>query len=258
MTVHEMVKVCQKPLKRHTDTVARRLVKKFPSLTDTNLENDTVLGTGFESLAVQLKYRVENVNRTPGKEIDTEVSPEDGEEPVSKKKKSSYGCVNHNPTDIPDGETLESLLEKKVELVRKFGEGERSWQMDDINDLMDLTFYLQRKDINKCKTVLDFQPTWPFLFQESGLLIHFRKLMAVDLDSASTEPKVVKLLSYLKTQNVSKYPVQFRNAATHVLEDLAKIDDASRDVRLSASVLLLMAFFKEDSESLFVEADVRS
>jgi hypothetical protein len=25
---------------------------------------------------------------------------------------------NHNPTDIPDGETLESLLEKQVELAR--------------------------------------------------------------------------------------------------------------------------------------------
>jgi len=45
MTVHEMVKVCQKPLKRHTDTVARRLVTKFLSLVDTNLENDMILDT---------------------------------------------------------------------------------------------------------------------------------------------------------------------------------------------------------------------
>ena len=32
--------------------------------------------------------------------------------------------------------------------------------MDVINDLMDLTF-LQHYDINKCKTVHHFQPTWP-------------------------------------------------------------------------------------------------
>ena len=31
---------------------------------------------------------------------------------------------NRNPKDIPDGGTLESLLEKQVELARKFGEGE--------------------------------------------------------------------------------------------------------------------------------------
>jgi hypothetical protein len=39
---------------------------------------------------------------------------------------------------------------------------------------------------------------------------------------------------------------------------MAVVEDANRDVRLSASVLPLMAFFKEDSESLFIEADVRS
>jgi len=135
----------------------------------------------------------------PGKETDMEFSLEDGEEPVPKKKKNSYGCVNHNPTDIPDGETLESLLEKQVELARKFGEGQQVWQIDVINDLMDLTFFLQRKDINKPKTVLDLQLTWPFLFQESGILIYFRKLITADLNSASNKPLVMKLLAYLRT-----------------------------------------------------------
>jgi len=66
--------------------------------------------------------------------------------------------------------------------------------MDVINDFMDLTF-LQHCDINKCKTVIDFQPTWPLLFQESGMLIHFRKLMNVDLDFASTKPREVAGIS---------------------------------------------------------------
>lgn len=86
------------------------------------------------------------------------------------------------------------------------------------------------------------------------MLVRFKIL----LDSLSIDPKVLKLLQFMKTQNVGKYPQKFKNAATHVLEDMAMVEDANRDVRLSASVLPLMAFFKEDSESLFIEADVRS
>ena len=67
--------------------------------------------------------------------------------------------------------------------------------MDAINDLMDLTF-LQHKDINKCKTVLDLHLTWPLLFQEYGMLIHFRKLMTVDLDFALTKPHEVAGIFY--------------------------------------------------------------
>lgn len=48
MTEQNMVNVCQKPLKRYTNSVPRRLVTKFHSLIDTNLENDTILGIGFE------------------------------------------------------------------------------------------------------------------------------------------------------------------------------------------------------------------
>jgi hypothetical protein len=56
--VNESVKVYQKPFERQTDTVARKLGKRFLSLVDTNLKNRTNLGTASESLAVQLKYTV--------------------------------------------------------------------------------------------------------------------------------------------------------------------------------------------------------
>lgn len=78
------------------------------------------------------------------------------------------------------------------------------------------------------------------------MLIHFQKLIIVDLDSVSNEPTFMKLLSYMKTQNVSKYPIQFKNAVSCVLEDLVMIDVANQDMRLLASVLLLLAFFKQE------------
>lgn len=255
-TVQEMVKVCKKPLKKHTDAVARGLVGRFPCLIDKSLENESVIGTGYESLAVNLKYRVENVNRTVGSKHEAEVSQENDEDQSKKRRKILYGSVNPNPTDLPDGETLESLTEKRDELIRKFGEGERSWEMDIVQDFMGKTFILQRRDIDKSKTVLDLLPIWPFLFHDSGMSIHFKNLMAVDLSFA--EPAVVKLLSFMKGQNISRFVGQFNAVATHVLEDLATAEESNRDMRLSASVLLVMAFFKEESESLFIEADVSS
>ena len=119
---------------------------------------------------------------------------------------------------------------------------------------MDETFVSQRRDINRCKTVLGLQPIWPFLYLESEMLMHFKRLMLIDLaESAAIEPIIIKLLSFLKTQNVTKYSVQYRDAAARLLEDMA-MTEGIKDIRLTATVLL-MTHFKEDSRNLFIEAD---
>jgi len=96
---------------------------------------------------------VENVNRTVGSKYEAEVSLENDEEHSKNRRKTLYDSVNQNPTDFPDGKTIESLTDKRYELIRKFEEGERSWQMDIVNDFMDRTFILQQDNILPCETV---------------------------------------------------------------------------------------------------------
>src|ERR1700733_7309412 len=116
---------------------------------------------------------------------------------------------------------------------------------------MDETFVSQRRDINRCKTVLGLQPIWPFLYLESEMLMHFKRLMLIDLaESAAIEPMIIKLLSFLKTQNATTYSVQCRAAAARLLEDMARTEGI-KDIRLTATVLL-MTHFKEDSRNLFI------
>jgi hypothetical protein len=56
------------------------------------------------------------------------------------------------------------------------------------------------------------------------MLLRLRK-MSIDCDSTSTEPRVLKLLSFMRTQNVEKFSGSFRNAATRHKRDGLDVSD---------------------------------
>lgn len=207
VVVDEVLKVCPKPLKKHTDAVAQRIVDAHPASLCDKVDGEVLMG-GFQSLAKQLKARVENLHR---KDSANDSLTESESATPSRKRKLDFGCVNPEPTDMPLEESEESLHARQVLLTQIFEQGELAWQQDEIEEQMKITYILQRKDINRNVPIPELLKQWPFLFQEFGTKIHFELLMEVKmLDCLKDSGKVEKLWAYLKTGNVTKYKQIFK------------------------------------------------
>ena len=48
--------------------------------------------------------------------------------------------------------------------------------MEQVEERMRATFYLQRQDVNGMKGVMELAEDWPFLFHELGAGVHFQEL----------------------------------------------------------------------------------
>lgn len=178
------------------NSVADSLVEMYP-----NTFKDTlpVSRKGSDSLRAQFKVKFDNDKRPVTfalKEVESPNIP------------SAYGCISWSPS-LPDGETEESLLQKKSALQDMFKLSKKQWNWTAIKDHLQATFYLQRKDINgpeanvtnsKSKkrkrnpvveeenvadqptrlTVSQLTEEWPFIFKAKGMNIHFKQLTGVD------------------------------------------------------------------------------
>lgn len=259
--VDSIREVCLNPTKRQCSEIAQSIIQKYPNSFSDKTEEGELIGCGYYSLLCQLKTRVEHLNRNntmarlrkPKRTVD---EVDDSQPSTSKSAKlDSYGCVNWNPTDLPEGETCESLELMRKEMLSLFSkEGPRAAERSRVEELMRSTFIAQRHCINARPppSVADLQAKWPFLFIKRFLCAHFEKLTGIDLDlrlKESFSTKGEKILCFFKNQN-SKWGKE----VSKVLKD---IDREGRDVDLGlAAVLLMMAHFKEKEESLFLLADV--
>ncbi len=93
--------------------------------------------------------------------------------------------MNWNPTELPEGETFESLEIKRKEMLRLFSqEGPRAAERNTVQELMKITFIAQRHSINTSPppSISDLQARWPFLFMKRFLCTHFKELTGIDLD----------------------------------------------------------------------------
>ncbi|KAK5883046.1 hypothetical protein CesoFtcFv8_019416 [Champsocephalus esox] len=87
------------------------------------------MGCGYFTLLTQIKARVEHVNRNntmarlrKTKRKAMGEANQDNQEAHSSVRIDSYGCVNWQPQEFPDGETLQSLEEKRQLMVGIFNE----------------------------------------------------------------------------------------------------------------------------------------
>ena len=258
-------KVCLNPPFKQCAELAKKIVDAYPESFEDRTDEGERLGNGYFTLGKQLRTRIEFLNRDNNlvrlrkskKQKATETEEVEMETPNPKcARTDSYGCVAWQPQQLPQGETRESLLEKKRELLLIFShEGTRAANQRRVAELMSETYISQRSDINGFPppSVSDIQNNWPFLLMPSFLLQHFKTLTEIDLEKRLQEAlktKGKRLLNFFKSQ-LMKWSASVKT----VLSSLEAQTDESINPGL-ASILVLMAQFKDQEDDIFLLADV--
>ncbi|KAI4796543.1 hypothetical protein KUCAC02_026908 [Chaenocephalus aceratus] len=189
VVVNSIQENCTNPTHSQCAEVAKAIIRKYPKSFADRTEEGDYMGCGYFTLLTQIKTRVEHVNRnntmarlrkTKRKAMDDQ----DNQESHSSVKIDSYGCVNWQPQEFPEGETLQSLEEKRQLMVGIFNEeGPRGAQRGCVGDNMEDTYILQRHHINENPppAVAVLEEKWPFLFTKRLLCSHFSKLTGIHL-----------------------------------------------------------------------------
>ena len=253
---------CQNPLKTQCEEIAKSIVAQYPR-TFGDEEDGVVMGNGYEGLLRQIKTRVNHVNRdnTLAKIRRPKRTNENVDAPQSKNSCSrvdSYGCIDWQPHDLPEGETVDSLEVKRQMLVTLYRkEGPRGAERAMVDNIMTVTYLQQRKLINSNPPprISDVVLEWPFLLQKRWLCSHFEKLTGIDILSRLTEAlqsKGRRVINYFQHQRL-KWRAEIQSLLNEMENNSTPQD---QDVMAASAILLLMAFFKESTESLFILADV--
>ncbi|ROL54946.1 hypothetical protein DPX16_23865 [Anabarilius grahami] len=119
ITVDAMREKCLNPTWSQCTVIAKSVVDKYPGSFEDRTDEGDRMGNGYFTLSSQLKNRVDNLNRNntlarlrkPKRPADTnDVHPA---QPEKVEKTDSYGCINWQPSQLPEGETIDSLHHHK-------------------------------------------------------------------------------------------------------------------------------------------------
>ncbi|CAN7943991.1 unnamed protein product, partial [Ixodes hexagonus] len=222
---------CSRPLKKHLDVIARKIVREHPCFKD--VIDGRVVGSGHESLLNQLVARVENIVRS---------ERPCGSEREERRKRRRYGCLL--PSFAPD-EPEDVLKEKQAALKKIYQNGKD--QKDDVLGLMESTYSLQRADIDSgTMNVKDLKAAWPFLFVPFGLFQHFKRLVSVDVEAVlsdtlpSKAQKIIEFMQFGKLEKMELLTVLRGRAGRPV----------SPQADMVCAVVLLVKYFGENLELL--------
>uniref|UniRef100_A0A8C1MVV7 Uncharacterized protein n=1 Tax=Cyprinus carpio TaxID=7962 RepID=A0A8C1MVV7_CYPCA len=239
--VAAMQKHCPNPNRAACIEIAKLILSEYPlTFADTNEEGEQ-LGIGYYSLVNQLKTRVEHVNRNNVRErirrtrTTTELSTTTK---TVRCKVDSYGCTNWQPKCLPEGETVDSLEDRRKNMVTIFqSAGPRVVDIPYIDNSMRLTYIYQRHMINSCPP--------PMRLKNSGL------------SSLQKEDSVpIKTLTGIDICDRVGQALQTKGKR---IIDFFQRQTQNKDIQTSiAAVLLLMKHFLEKEDSIFILADVNS
>uniref|UniRef100_A0A8C1YHB9 Zgc:113210 n=1 Tax=Cyprinus carpio TaxID=7962 RepID=A0A8C1YHB9_CYPCA len=259
---------CPNPNLAACGEVARNIVSTYPLTFGDISEEGEQLGNGFSCLQRQLKTRVEHVNRDvlehrirrPRRPSMKRAGEQDNFMRKNVRcKVDSYGCINWQPSSIPEGETAESLeMKRKVAAEIFQSAGPKAAELPNVDDLMQQTYVYQRHMINSCPppTISEIEGHWPFLFTERGLCRHFKILTGIDIRSRFNETlfdKSKRILNYFSRQRL-KWNGEIQSMLSEI-EDANATDN--NKIAMSA-ILLMMKYFKEKDNAVFILADENS
>lgn len=258
--VDSMREHCLNPTRNDCTTVAKAIIDKYPDSFLDNTEEGEKIGCGYFTLLQQLKTRVEYLNRDNTlsrlrRPRRSQTSDDQRPPPAKCARIDSYGCINWQPQEYPEGETDHSLEEKRKEMVDIFTqEGPRAAERERVKELMTITYLKQREDINAdpSASILDISKRWPFLLSWKFLLSHFTILTGVDLYTRlrdDVDKKGKRLLEYFRCQLMS-----WTKEVKALLKDALKEDREGTDGL--AALLVMMKHFKEAEDTLLILADV--
>ncbi|XP_048027565.1 uncharacterized protein LOC125269950 [Megalobrama amblycephala] len=241
----EMRKYELNPTRGQCVTVCRNIIRQYPQSFADLRDNGQVLGNGYTSLLIQIKNRIENLNRTTS--FRQHRSSGDG---LKRGPTDTYGCTRFQP-DLPPEETDATVEQKRQRLEEIYcRDGINGVERAEVKQLMETTFCLQRKQINilPAPTISDLRKQWPYLFTPKGLYAHFELL---------TDIKVMRALE-LAIEECGRAIVEFfSNKPTNA--DVRAVISLRPDLELSFCIIqLLMAHFSETQEGLILFANASS
>lgn len=184
---------CPNPIRAECTQIAKNVVAQYPKTFADVTDEGGLLGSGYTSLLNQIKIRVEHVNRNNTLSRirrPKRTNENDGDASQSQPKNTCSqvdSCINWQPHDLPEGETVDSLDVKRQMLVTWYRkEGPRGAERGMVDDLMHITYLKQQQLINSSPPfrVSDVMQEWPFLFRKRQLCSHFEKLVGTRLTKA--------------------------------------------------------------------------
>ncbi|KAL7831298.1 hypothetical protein SRHO_G00308010 [Serrasalmus rhombeus] len=232
----EMRKYDLNPTRSQCLSVCRSIIHQYPKSFADQRENGQLLGGGYTSLLIQLKTRIENLNRTSSfrQHRTSDLGGKRGPTDI-------YGCTRFQP-DLPPEETNDTVEVKQQKLEDIYGqEGVKGSERSEVKQLMETTFCLQRRHINAlpAPAIADVRDKWPYLFTQKGLYAHFELL---------TDINVLRALE-ISMEECGKNIVEFFKSKP--TNDKVQAVLSENDVELSLRVIqLLMAHFEESIEGL--------
>ncbi|XP_026091610.1 uncharacterized protein LOC113064859 [Carassius auratus] len=207
-----------------------------------------VVGSGYDSVIKQLINRLDNVRR--GKtslSLKRRAAGNSEEDTLCRKKRlDSYGCKNWQPVQLPANETPDTQISVKQEMKKM--KKEQFHDAKIVENMMRATFFTQRKDIINGVETSDLLHEWPYLFETSGMMSHFKELTAIDFEDKTIASKCARVVSYFRcTDKTAKMQTIFRE-----MEKSSKNVD---DINAAGFLQLLLKYFSEREDQMFHKVD---
>ncbi|KAL0993618.1 hypothetical protein UPYG_G00110630 [Umbra pygmaea] len=254
LIVSEILTVCPSPKKKHISEIARQVAKVYP-LAFTDVIEGEIVGSGYDSLTKQMISRVDNLKRgsTPlslKRLKGNVISTSEGEDtPPRKRRLDTYGCMNWQPISLPPDETLESQKHAQEQLKKMYEE--RCNDTKCIESMMRTTFFTQRKDIISGIETSDLIDEWPYLFERTGMITHFKELTGMDIDDKAIANKYARVVSFLKSSEKA-------GKMETVLIEMETSSKNDADVNAAGFLQLLLRYFNEDEDQMLHKLDQKT
>ncbi|XP_041952199.1 uncharacterized protein LOC121712172 isoform X1 [Alosa sapidissima] len=250
--VDEMRVIEANPSRSDCFSVAKKIVRQYPKSFADVLKDGTKIGSGYASLVNQIKSRVEHLNRdnVTARRRRGKTLPSSSTTKSTKGPSDQYGCISWQP-ECPTGETEDSLKGKKEQMQEMFSrEGPVGGERGCVDQLMHVTYYLQRKSINASPphTIAELRKDWPYLFTQKGLYSHFQHLTDIPIlekmEGAIAEKGKMILQFYRQKPTNSE-----------VKQVLSMFEASGSTIVGPCVILCLMAHFKENPDGLLLQVD---
>lgn len=245
--------ICNNPGKHSLTKIAKQIVNKYPEAFSDMICEDIVCG-GYASLTKQLVVRFQNVNR--GSSINVLKRKKKNEDSSADAKRictsDQYGCVNWQPDRLPDNETHVSQEKKKEDMKIMFSQGPLTYKNSNFLTLLNETYYTQRTEINRKQMTDYLVAEWPLLFTTVGFFNHFNSLVGINIVEKFHSALVNKgrrIAKFIQTKPAGCN----RKSVEHLLNEDMDIDNMNSCEYI---IFLLLAYFGEKRNSLFITADV--
>lgn len=180
--------------------LAQKVTAKYPRSFADKI-NGKIVGDGSQTLLQQLENRRENVFRNQKLAKKRKAPKDDAKASKEKVELDSYGCIKGRwEGEMQEGsDPLEVLEETRKKLLKEYEQTPENWDKKTINQWMESTFNLQRKDINEL-SVKEICQRWPFLFEETWMAQHFKLLTGMDIQANTFASKAERLYTFFKTK----------------------------------------------------------